>query len=146
MIKVENSIVINRPVDEVFEFVSNIENNPLWQGATLEAKKTSEGALRVGSTSATVTKFLGRRIEASGEITEYEPNQKLSSKITSGPIPAKSSASFERAAEGQTKFSIVFEADATGFFKLAEPLVRRAAQRQIDNDHATLKDILEAQD
>ena len=33
MIKIENSVVINRPVDEVFEFLANSENNPQWQSS-----------------------------------------------------------------------------------------------------------------
>jgi len=31
MIKIEKSVMINRPVAEVFEFMANSENDPLWQ-------------------------------------------------------------------------------------------------------------------
>ena len=36
------------------------------------------------------------------------------------------------------------ELDAHGFFKLAEPVVGRAAERQLKGDFETLKDLLEA--
>ena len=44
MIKVEQSLVIDRPVDEVFAFVANVEDNAQWQSGVLEVRKTSQGA------------------------------------------------------------------------------------------------------
>ena len=73
MIRVETSVHINRPGDEVFAFISNFENNPLWQSGQVEARFASEGPLRVGSTYDQVAKFLGRRIESTFEVLEYEP-------------------------------------------------------------------------
>ena len=43
MPKIEMSIVINRPVEEVFAFLSDFENNPKWQATSVEARKISEG-------------------------------------------------------------------------------------------------------
>jgi uncharacterized membrane protein len=144
MIKVENSVVINRPVDEVFEFVSNIENLPQWAGPVLEAKQTSDGPIGVGTTQTQVAQFLGRRIETSHEVTEYEPNKKLSTKTTSGPLPMEVHYILEPAEEG-TRVSLVGNVDAGGFFKLAEPIVGRMLNRQTASDAANLKDLLEAQ-
>ncbi len=145
MIKTETSVTINRPIEEVFDFVTTIENNPQWQSSTLEAKRTSEGPIGVGTTSLVELKFLGRRIEAAMEITEYEPNKKVSFKTTSGPTPATGSNTFEALSEGETKVTFLLEADVGGFFKLAEPLVARASKRDSEANAATLKDILEAQ-
>ena len=50
MARIEINLVINRPVEEVFAFVSNSENLPRWRSTSLEVKKTSEGAIGVGST------------------------------------------------------------------------------------------------
>ena len=50
MIKVETTVQIDRPSEEVFTYISNFENNPEWQSGQLEAKFTSEGPLSVGST------------------------------------------------------------------------------------------------
>ncbi len=144
MIKVENSVVINRPVDEVFEFVSNIENLPQWAGPVLEAKQTSDGPVGVGATQTQVAQFLGRKIETSHEVTEYEPNKKLSTKTTSGPLPMEVSYILEPAAGG-TKVTLGGDIDAGGFFKLAEPIVGRMLNRQTASDAANLKELLEAQ-
>jgi uncharacterized membrane protein len=144
MVKVENSIVINRPLEEVFAFVSNFENNPKWSTAFLEAQKTSEGPIGVGTTWRFVQRFLGQRIEGEVELTEYEPNRKFAGKSKSGPIPAEVRQTFEPV-EGGTQISFVLEAEAGGFFKLAEPLVARMAKRQNESDFANLKDLMEAQ-
>jgi len=144
MLRVENSVVINQPIEEVFAFVSNTENGPLWQTQVQEAKVTSDGPFGVGSTTAQTAHFLGRGIETEGEITEYEQNRKIAWKSTSGPIPGEGQNTFEAVGEGQTKFTLTAELDIGGFFKLAEPLVARSARRQMEANLDNLKDILEA--
>ena len=146
MIKIESSTVINRPVDEVFEFLANSENSPQWQSGTQEVRKTSEGPIGVGTTYTSVNRILGRQIESTIEYTAYEPNKRVAIKATSGPIPFQSETTFEAAAEGRTKVTNSGEGNPGGFFKLAEPIVGRMFQRQVNTDAANLKDLLEAQD
>jgi len=143
MAKVEVSVVINRPIEEVFALAGNVENNAQWQSGVLEAKVTSEGPMGVGTTYRYVSQLLGRRIETDGEITEYEPNRKYSFKSTSGPFPIEGVFTFE-AADGGTKVTLTVKADVGGFFKMAEPLVARMINRQFETDVNTLKDVLEA--
>ena len=50
MIEVGASVFIQRPIAEVFGIISDFENNPRWQSGMVEAKFTSDGPLRVGST------------------------------------------------------------------------------------------------
>jgi uncharacterized membrane protein len=144
MIKIENRVVINRPIDEVFEFMANSENDPQWQSSAQEVMKTSEGPTGVGTTYTSVNRFLGRRLEATFEYTAYEPNKRVAGKATSGPILFQFENTFEPAAEGGTKVTVSSEGDAGGFFKLAEPVIARMLQRQVDTDTANLKDLLEA--
>jgi uncharacterized membrane protein len=143
MIKNENSVEINKPIEEVFEYVTNIDNLPLWAGPVTEAKQTSEGPLGIGTTQTQVAQLLGRRIESSLEVTEYEPNKKFTTKSTSGPIPIEVHYNFEPVAEG-TRLETVGILDAGGFFKLAEPLVARTLKRQTEGDFKTLKELLES--
>jgi uncharacterized membrane protein len=89
MIRLEKSVVINRPLGEVFEYVANFEDYPQWATEVVEAKKTSEGPLGVGTTYTHFVQVLGQRIESGYEVTEYEPNRKVSMKSTSGPIPTE---------------------------------------------------------
>jgi len=140
----EHSVVIDRPVEEVFAYVTDANNDALWQSSTLDTEQTSEGAVGVGTTYRSVSKFLGRRIETTLEVTEHEPPRKQCSRVASGPIPAVGCYLFEPADGGSTRFTQNLAAEVGGFFRLAEPLVARAFRRQLEADMATLKDLLEA--
>ncbi len=142
MAKLEISTVINRPVEEVFAFLSNPENDPKWRSG-IEVKKTSEGPIGVGATYRTVVTALGRRIEGEIEFTEYEPNRRCATKTKSGPIPVESQWTFERV-EGGTRVDVTLVAEPGGFFKLAEPLLVSILKRQFEADSANLKDLMEA--
>ncbi len=148
MARIEASVVINRPVEEVFEFVTNPKNDLLWQSGVLESEQTSEGPMGVGTTLRSVSQSWGRRMEWPCEIIEYEPNRKIKYKITSGPMTGEPSCTFEPV-EGGTRLTLVGEGETGGFFKrlfgLADPIVVRMMQRGTETDLANLKDILEAQ-
>ena len=144
MIRVETSVVIDRLPDEVFAYISNFENNPKWQSGMQQAKFTSEGPLGVGSTYTQVAKFLGRRIQSTFEVLEYEPERMVKATTTSGSFPITFTRLVEPV-EGGTQVAAIIEGDASGFFKLAEPLMARLVQRSVDADYANLKHILETQ-
>ncbi len=100
----------------------------------------------VGTTFRNTSKFLGRRIESTYQVTENDPPHKQCVRITSGPIQGAACYLFEPADGGSTRFTQNFETEVGGFFKLAEPLVARAIRRQMEADMATLKDLLEARE
>jgi uncharacterized membrane protein len=145
VIKVESTVQIERPSDEVFAFISNFENNPKWQSGQLEAKFTSEGPLRVGSTYDQVAKFLGRKIVSTFEVLEYEPNCKVKASSSSGSFPITFTRMVEPQEKG-TEVRAIIEGDASGFFKLAEPLLKRMVQNSVDSDYQNLKRILESRE
>jgi len=141
--KIETSIMINRPVEEVFAVLSNVENNPKWSSAFLEVMKTSEGPIGVGTTWRGVGKFLSQRIETEIEVTEYEPDRKSTQKSKSRPFPTEVRWTFELV-EGGTRVNVRLDAEPGGFFKVAEPLVAKMAKRNSEGDLANLKDLMEA--
>ena len=143
MIKFEVGEVINRPVEEVFAFTADLENDPQWQSGIEEARWTSDGPPGKDSTGVEVIRFLGRRMELVLLVTEYEPNRKLSIKTTGGPISFESTATYEPV-DGGTRLNFTMEGDAKGFFKLADPLLARMVKRQSQGDLGNLKDLMEA--
>jgi carbon monoxide dehydrogenase subunit G len=143
MAQFEISTVINRPVEEVFAFASNYENNSKWFSGIIEVKKTSEGPIGVGTTYRTVLTFLGRRIEGESEFTEYEPTRSFAAKSTSGPFPVANRVTFERVEAG-TRVNFTTVAEPGGFFKLAEPLLVSMVKRQFEAAFASLKELMEA--
>jgi uncharacterized membrane protein len=53
---VSSSIIINQPVDKVFDYVINVENHTAWHESLLEASVTPDGPIGVGSTYHYVTR------------------------------------------------------------------------------------------
>jgi uncharacterized protein YndB with AHSA1/START domain len=107
MSKIETSVVIDRPVEEVFAYIADPKNTPEWAGPVIEAKQTSEGAVGLG--------------RATYEITEFEPNKYYADRTTSGPAPINARMSLNPV-DGGTELTIEGEIESAGFFKLAEPL------------------------
>ena len=142
MPKVEVGTTIDRPVEDVFAVVSNVEHNPRWSAATLEAEQTSPGPVGVGSTARVVIKLFGKRFESVSTITEFEPNRKLAAELKSGPFPFRGTWIFEPV-DGGTRVTVNAEAESGGFFKLAEPLFVSMGKRQLQGDLANLKDLME---
>ena len=143
MAKIEISLVINRPVEEVFAFVSNAENLPRWRATTLEVTKTSPGPVGVGSAFKGRFSFLGRQFDGNFEITAHEPNRIYAGKILAGPFPLETRYTLEPIDSG-TKLIFVAVGEPGGFFKLAEPLVVNLAKRQYEADLHNLKELMEA--
>ena len=75
MARFQQSVVINRPLEQVSAFVSDLENDPQWTpGAVM--RRTSQDPLGIGTTFQQHDRFLGRRMDLSLEVTDYEPPSK----------------------------------------------------------------------
>jgi uncharacterized protein YndB with AHSA1/START domain len=142
MIAIELSAEIKRPVEEVFAYLTDPEKTTEWNSLVLESRASPAGPLHVGSKIHSVIKFLGRRFEVTGDVTEYVSNRNYTTKSTV-PFPAEGTLSVEPVAGG-TKVTIGGRAEPGGFFKLAEPILGRIAKRQFQAQLDTLKEILEA--
>jgi len=143
MATIENSVVINRPIEEVFAVLSNPENGPKWRSNFTEAKLMVSGPVGKGTTFRAVLKFLGQSLESVVECIEYEPNRKISWQTKSGPAPLTIHITLEPAG-GSTRLHQLGKIEPGGLFKLAEPVFANLVQRQAETDLHTLKDLMEA--
>ncbi len=143
MYQFESSIHINRPPQDVFDYVTNPANSARWQSGTESSEWTSEGPPGVGSTYKWVTSFLGRKIESSVEITGWDPPNQNSIKAKSGPIPFEVTTTYDKEGDG-TLLTLRGHAEFGGFFKLAEGLVGKQLEKQNESNFAALKLLLES--
>jgi carbon monoxide dehydrogenase subunit G len=143
MITIIQRVTVNRPVQEVWDFISNFENTTRWSRGVLEARHTSNGPLGVGSTLQTVVKAFGRRRSADYLVTEYEPNRAFAFAVSSGPMTSRARFSVEPVGAG-TRLTASGEAKVTGLSKLLAPLLIRTLKRHSQDDLANVKHILEA--
>lgn len=143
MATIKANVIVNRPIDEVFAYVTDVKTWPRWESGLLQAEQTSEGAINVGTTFRGMNQALGQRMEWTSEVTDYTRSKSWGQKIVSKGWSTEESLTFEPF-EGSTKLTLASELEMGGFFKLVAPFVGRKMQKQIERNLAKLKDILEA--
>lgn len=139
----EKTITINRPQQEVFDYLTDPANDGKWRKTSVSSEWTSDGPVGVGSTQHSVDKFLGRNIESDSEITVWDPPNEYGWKSIGGPIPYELSMKFTPDGEG-TQISFGGQAELGGFLKLAEGMAGKQMEKQMDDDFNNLKKVLEA--
>jgi uncharacterized protein YndB with AHSA1/START domain len=143
VVRAEESIFVERPIEVVFAYLTDIERVPEWQANVLFLSLESPAGLRPGARLIELRKFLGRKVESVVEVTEYEPPHRYSTRVQSGPIPFLISNELSESAGG-TRIEATVEGEPGRFFGLVEWRVVKAVERELWNSLATLKDILEA--
>jgi uncharacterized protein YndB with AHSA1/START domain len=144
MIKTEVTVIIRRPVDEVFAYVTDVANFPRWAGAVVvESRQTSAGPLREGSTFVQVNRFLMLRFESQFTVKVYRPPHEFIYQTTAGLFQFRGHYTFAPV-DGGTRFLSRDRAVPGGLLKLFAPLLRGISQRQVEGNLARLKRVLEA--
>jgi len=144
MVTNEMSITIERPIKEVFAYVSDLQTGIHWQNGLLEVKRTNAGPLGVGAQFSSVRKFMGRKMASSVEFFAFEPDRKIAFKSITGDSPFVQTMLFESISEG-TRVTSRLELETSGLMGLAEPLVASGLKREVATNFGVLKDLLENQ-
>jgi len=128
MITKETSIVINRPIEQVFATMTDTKNQPHWDPGLLEARLTPDSPVHVGTKITEVRKFMGKTSENTGEVIEFEPNFKITRKSVDGPMTVVGTIIFASTPKG-TKVSWKWDLQFSGFFILVGPLIATGMNR-----------------
>lgn len=144
MARLEHSVTINRPIQEVFAYLSDIERQPEWVSSMSESRKTSSGPTEVGTTYRQIGKFLGRRTDLECEVTAYEPPTVFAFRGRIGPGQIEMRFTLSSEGPETTRLSQVVEGESGGIFKLADPLLVPIMKKQVEADAETLKGMLES--
>lgn len=146
MATITNSIIVQRPEQEVFAFVTDARNNPQWQSRSglRQTIQSPDGPVGVGTRVIETWRYMGRDSTSTSEVTAYAPNQRyVRTQIgSSGPI-----ASGEMRVEpvaGGTLLTSSARLRARGLMLLMAPLLARAMRRAHAANLQTLKHLLEA--
>ncbi|UCC82027.1 MAG: SRPBCC family protein [Gemmatimonadota bacterium] len=80
MLRYDSSIIIDRPVEIVFEYMQDIDREREWQPNLREAEQLPKGEPGVGTRRRYVSEFMGKRFENVYVNTIYEPNRRVTYK------------------------------------------------------------------
>ena len=142
--RLEESVEINRPLEEVFKYVADVGNYPDWMAHVLEVRQDTPGPPQQGDRFVVAIKSVGRRFETPYERTSHEADRRYTDRAVGGPIPNQRWHSAFQEVPGGTRFTRAVEVESGGLLKLLEPLQKRAAERQLTKDLQTLKHVVEA--
>src|SRR3990172_11232505 len=110
MPRLQASTTINRPIEEVFAYVTDLRNNMQWMTGVIAAQMDVDGPIMVGSTYTFNMKTMGMKLETKGVVTAYESPKTYAWKATSGPFPMSGSTSFE-STDGGTRVTDTIDAE-----------------------------------
>jgi uncharacterized protein YndB with AHSA1/START domain len=139
----QNTLTIQRPVEDVFAFLADFENLPSWNHAIVETEKTSPGPVGVGTTYRQL-RSLPRRSEESLEVTAFEPTSRLEVDGDIGPFTATISYLLAPTGDGTRLVNTVDLEPASGGLRLLAPLAASRVKTAVAANLDTLKQLLEA--
>ena len=144
MARFEESITINRPVEEVFAYATDIKNWPQWHEAIVEAEQTSEGQIAVGTTFKATAHMERRTMEFTGKMTEYDPYKRSGKIMDYGNFVIDDTLMFDPT-NGGTRFTMVYDVKVRGIAKLMSSKINSGTHEELKQAVSKLKVILEAQ-
>ena len=136
------SVEIGRPPDEVFAFVADARNRPLWDESVDTEELTSPEPIGLGSTVRTGLRSMGRDYVLTWRIAEHEPPSRQTIESTSGPFPTTLVYRLSGQGGGTlVEFSVTGR--PSGVLRLLQPVIARGTQRNLDRGFPRLKQYLE---
>ena len=143
MATVTNTIVIQRPIEDVFRGLTNVENTARWFPANVEEHWTSPPPHGVGSTRHAAVTMLGRRAENDAVATVFEPPHRAAMQGTSPNAPFLTTLTFH-GEPGGTRVRVETGFAFRGAQRLIGPLFAGWYRRAWDRGLANLKRMMEA--
>jgi uncharacterized protein YndB with AHSA1/START domain len=143
----EATTTIDRPVEEVFAFLADGENDKRFSARIVEISKTTDGPPGVGTIYASVAKDGGVKAKHEFELTEFEPNRRIRWKEISRSTPVVvpvGGYDLEPAGTG-TKLTFFNELEGGNLLgRLIVGLALRSARKGADDFAAAIKRAIES--
>jgi uncharacterized protein YndB with AHSA1/START domain len=143
VIAFETNVRINRRIEEVFAYVSDPLNFPRWNSAVKAVRKTSVGEDGVASTYSMERELPTGRAINELEVVASEPPRTFAIRTTAGPTPFLYRYQFS-AENGETVVNLDAQVELEGAAAFLPQLARRLVKKGVNDNLATLKQILEA--
>jgi uncharacterized protein YndB with AHSA1/START domain len=140
------TVVINRPIEDVFAFLADGENDPKFSPRVLEMTKTTPGPPAVGTRFASTVKDAGMKTKREFEYTEFAPPTRIRWAERSKNIVTATEGGYDLAPEGEDRTRVTLHnvLEGHGFGKLIMPLAVRGARKDADAFGKRIKAAVEA--
>ena len=142
-VDVVTGIEIRRPRDAVSAFAADPTNATAWYRNIKEVDWETAPPLVVGSRVRFRAQFLGRTLDYTYEVREFEPGRRFVMSTAQGPFPMETTYTWEDAADGATRMTLRNRGEPSGFAALATPVMTLAVRRANAADLRRLRTLLE---
>jgi uncharacterized protein YndB with AHSA1/START domain len=139
----ETSVRIERPLEEVFDYVSDPTTYPRWNSAVQSVQATSAGADGIGATYLMERELPSGAAQNELEVVDVNRPSLFVIRTTSGPTPFQYRYVLSDEG-GATLLRLAAEVELGGRAGALGPLASRAVKRGVDSNFADLKRILES--
>jgi uncharacterized protein YndB with AHSA1/START domain len=138
----ENTVTIDKSVEEVFAFLADFENIPRWNYAIDDTSKISAGPVGVGTRYRQARSIPSRSTEYF-EVTVFEPARRLAVRGQIGPFPATITYQLAAAADATTLVNDVELDPSEARLRLLAPLATSRIRSAVARNLGKLKLLLE---
>lgn len=140
---VEESVVIARSPQEVFEFLAKFENLSVYDAFVSVSGQVGDGPPALGTRGRGTTRFMGQQSDWTVEYTEFEPPRRMVSRSVEGDRDITATFTLEPV-NGGTRVTERLETGAMGGLlgRLPDPLVNRLLSRSLRRNLKTLSRVL----
>lgn len=141
--RLDADVEIERAANEVFDYISNFENNPHWQRGANEVRFVTAHPLRTGSRFEQVAEHRGQSVVTRFEVTDFEPGRSITIESIDSDIKTRLTRRVEPLDDDRTRVTADIQTEPTGMARILGPIIRRFAQHAVDSDYQRLKELLE---
>jgi uncharacterized protein YndB with AHSA1/START domain len=122
MARTTSSITIQRPIEEVFAVLTDVEKSGLWFPGNVEEHWTSPPPHGVGSTRRAVVTMFGRRSENDAVTTVFDPPHRAGMRGTSPTAPFDAVLTFAPDGDG-TQVEVTTAFHLRGWTRILAPVI-----------------------
>ncbi|WP_435154846.1 SRPBCC family protein [Haladaptatus sp. DFWS20] len=145
--KASATVEVFRPIDEVFEYIANVENMNQWVVSVGETKRVSGDGTGVGDRYESSYTYGGKTHDMNFEVTEYESPTRFGITAPEGPFAFDGRLELE-ATERGTLVTNTIDNEADGrftafMFTVFKPIMRWLMARRLREELSELKSVLE---
>lgn len=138
MIRAEYRFQLPVPPERAFEVLSDPARDPDWQAACVSTRLL-DGPPGVGCRYEITFQMLGRRMNFTARITDFEPGRHSAFAVVEGPFRYVGNYYYTARDDGTTEVHWTFEVDPGEFFGiLPKSLMKKVLINQVKKDSSTL--------
>jgi carbon monoxide dehydrogenase subunit G len=141
----EATVVIDRPIDEVFAFLADGENDKKFSPRVQQIAKTTDGPPGLGTVYASTVKDAGMTTKREFKLTEFESPTRIRWAELSKNLVVASEGGYDLTPAGEgTQLTVFNVLEGRGVGKVIAPLALRSARKGADAFAQSIKAAVEA--